>query len=190
MNTLEILSPSYPVAGALYIIGIFIISALIVQISWTGIENIIKWGKTPNRKNLDLKVIRKLDGAISLSVENREWRKSAIIVDEIKGFTKEPIESKQWMKLSPIGFQLEKRDKRELGFIVLDDDGAGFFINEYIDGGVKKTHYTEGEYLFCIVLNYRYTTGGTGFLKRYDLHISCNTIGKIKIIIEHVKQKD
>jgi hypothetical protein len=190
MSTLEILSPGYSVIGALYFVGIVILSAALVQAMWISVEKIIKWSKTPSRKNINLKEIRNFDGSISLSVQNKEWRKSAVIVDEIKGFTKQPIESERWMKLLPIGFQLEKRDKREIRFIVLDDIGNGFFILEHVDGEVKKVHYTVGEYLFCVVLNYRYETGGTGLLKWYDIYISCDKSGKIKVKIEHTKQKD
>ena len=111
-STLEILSPGYSVIGALYFVGIVILSAVIVQLLWASVEKIIKWRDTPNKKNINLKEIKNSDGSISLRVQNKEWRKSTVIVDEIKGFIKEPVESERWMKLSPIGFQLGKKGIR------------------------------------------------------------------------------
>ena len=190
MNILDIISPGFSGIGALLIVIIIILSGVIVQFLWTGIEKMLKWVKVPNRKNLKLKRIENSDESISLIIQNKEWRRSAIKVDEIKGFIKEPVESQNWMKLSPVGFQLEKRKQREIEFIFLDDAGTGFFIREYIDGKANNQHFTPGKYLFCVVLNYSYNTGGNGLLKWYDIQISCIESGKVRIKIEHTKQKE
>lgn len=162
---------------------LFVIIMYLCYRLWLGIRLLKKYIDTPNRKNIKLTSIKKSKDTIALKIRNREWRRPYITIKEvITTYIKnplKPLEHGDYKKITPIAFQLDKCQKREIEFIKLRENS--FNIINYFDGRKELISYSFGDHLFTVGINYYYLqANSSNNLSWFDLEVSYYEQGKIK----------
>jgi hypothetical protein len=112
MRAIEILSPGNSIIGTLYIIVMIILSAVIVQAAWVGIERLAKWKRNPKPK-LEHYFTMPNQNDLRLRIHNRNRSKEVYVELWQKDFL--TIRGKQYIHEYPNELRIV-RDSRGNGF--------------------------------------------------------------------------
>lgn len=176
MRALEILSPGYSVIGTLYFIGLVLFSAVLVQSSWTGVEKLIKWKKTPNPKNVSLSYLPLTNNEIRLKVKNLEFRKPQTIISKIEiGISGQ----KNWLSVIHNNSALKYLKSVEVPFVKLNPKENTFSVIYPDNESLEKFGY--GVYKFDVLIQYGFSTTREGLLSRYIVVVEFGG-GVLKIV--------
>jgi len=184
-KVLEILSSGNSVLGTIYFIGIIIVSAVFVQAFWLGIENLIKWTKTPNPKNLRL-YAGKLNehGVLDLVIHNKENRRAHATINAADAVHRAHDRKS---RLSKISFELEKSKTRTVSFI-RESKNSEFRIAEHFDSGgleVKDSPpYTIGKSEFIIMIVFGFGGSQNEYMNCYHVIVNYERLHRLAVSIK------